>query len=1292
METKDLKKYAPQARADFIEAVSAKAAVYGLLHNEIVPLQQGGDTVIIGDRAFPGVIANKRRELERQINESGYDQFIESIAYTWFNRLVAIRYMEVHGYLDHGYRVLSHPEGKATPEVLEHAERLDLPSLDADKVIDLKLDGSKDDELYRLILIAQCNALARLMPFMFGGTDDATELLLPDNLLHTDSLVRKLVAGLPSDSLQSVEAIGWLYQFYISEKKDDVFAALKKGNKITPENIPAATQLFTPHWIVRYLVENSLGRLWMLNNPGSGLIDQMDYYIKPEEPESDFLKIESPEEIKICDPACGSGHMLTYAFDLLYALYEQQGYQAADIPRLILENNLHGIEIDGRAGALSAFALMMKAREKYRRFLTTSKVVQPNICVLANIHEDEQSLTEYFEFRLENNSDFCHVVEEIGNTWIANGKIRQYQKFLNVESISEALIDQLIVESGLLDVVKEITDASEVKGNLKKYIDGKSEWSNLSKGDRSIHTSRVFWHFVDNGEIENYINLFDLKRSVSRALVETVNQFKESDNFGSLIRPVLTGSSKILESLEHQSARDALLNTNNSLLITNTHHKVLTALQQADYLSPKYHVVVANPPYMGSGSHNPALKEMVGEEYSDTKADLYASFIQRNLDLSVPKSLIGMITIPNWMFLSSFESLRHTVLTTKRLASLIHNGRGVWGSDFGSCSFIVENKHTNAKGTFLRLFTRQGEVKSNDELVEAFFDQIHFPRFHVSGSEFSTIPGMPLAYWLSPELRRTFTKESLANEIITEGQNKTANNERFVRFHWEVSRSEYGRDKKWLLYSKGGDYRKWYGNLEHVVDWSPSATKHYRASSSCRIIAEKFWYKAGITWTDITSTGTGFRYLPQDTTFDMAGPTAFFNDDAVLPQYLCLLNSTYVGRLLPVLNPTLHAQLRDVKAIPNLTEITQTPETEQFGLEAIAIARQDWDRYEGSIDFSHPALSFRDQSRIEESFRHGKSQWSSEVEKTKHIEEVINERIVSNCSLQGEFETKVSLKSITLFCNPAYRYASEKSDAELEALLLADTIREFISYAVGCMLGRYSLDKPGLILANQGETADNYRQQIPEPTFPPDEDNIIPLLDSDWFEDDITNRFLDFLKVTFGTEHFDENLTFLENTVYPDNLNGKKRKTIRDYFISEYYSHHLKLYKKRPIYWLFSSGKQKAFQCVIYMHRYNPGTMSRIRTNYVVKLLGLFNSRIDQLECDIPAATSTSHRKQLEKERDKLVKKRTELQEFDEKLRHYADMRIEIDLDDGVKVNYGKFGDLLADVKAVTGKTSLKIS
>lgn len=1183
METKHLRQYAPQARRDFIEAVGNRAAFYGLLPERILPAHEKGDVVLIDDRPFPIGIAPKRKKLVNDIADVGYEQFIESIAYTWFNRLVAIRFMELHGYLSHGYRVLSHPNDGLSPEALEYAERLELPHLERNLVVDLKLDGTRDEELYRLILVAQCEALYRAMPFMFGTTNDATELLLPDNLLHSDSVIQKLVRALTPEDFSEVEAVGWLYQFYISEKKDDVFAALKKGKKITPENIPAATQLFTPHWIVRYLVENSLGRLWMLNHPDSRLAEQMDYYIKPEEPETDFLRISSPEEIKICDPACGSGHMLTYAFDLLYAIYEEQGYQATDIPRLILTHNLYGIEIDQRAGALAAFALTMKAREKYRRFLTGGKVVQPNICVLENVKIDPEDLSAY--------------MDKVGRDLFSGG------------------------------------------------------------------------------------------------LQGVVNQWEEADNFGSLIRPLVTDVSEVLELLrERQMDED--------LFLAGVHQKVLKALRQADYLSPKYHVVVANPPYMGGGGQDTKLKAFLKSNYRDAKSDLFSAFVVRNVELTVESGQLGFMTPFVWMFIPSFEPFRQWLIEASLITSLIQlEYSGFDGATVPICTFTIQNSAPlNRRGTYVKLSDFKGSQLQGPKALEAISSDACTWRYVANQKQFLTIPTAPIAYWASAQVFSLFESGQCLGDVSKPrtGLN-TTNNARFTRLWHEITFDNFNTSaktlddsavasEKWYPFQKGGEYRKWYGNHEYVVNWRNNGYDIREATKDCsggRVLSSEFYFNEGVCWSTITSSNFSARYFPSGFIFSNAAG-GIFSDKLNVIEIASLTNSKIPNYLFNLMNPTLNYSSGLIARCP----VVDFEANETLTKEAVNIAKTDWDEFELSWEFASPALLAPDHrvSALQHSYSSLRAHWNTRTARMQAIEERNNRQLIDAYGLRNELEPIAKLDQITLSCNPYHRYDEDKSDSELEALLLADTMREFISYAVGCMLGRYSLDKPGLILANQGETADDYRKQIPEPTFAPDEDNVIPLLDGDWFTDDISERFKEFLKVTFGTEHYEENLTFLENSLFPANLEGKKRKTIRDYFLKEFYNHHIKLYKKRPIYWMFSSGKQGGFRALIYMHRYNPSTLSRMRTAYVVPLQGKYNSRIDQLEGDIPAATSTSHRRKLEKERDSLIKRRVELQEFDEKLRHYADRRIEIDLDDGVKVNYGKFGDLLDQVKAIHGK------
>jgi type I restriction-modification system DNA methylase subunit len=670
MDLSKLKAYAPQARRDFIHAMTERAALFGLTKASVEPMTESADVVVIGGREYSRKVGQQRRKLDSRIKRDGFDQTMEAMAYTWFNRFVAIRYMELHGYLEHGFRVLSHPDGKDVPEILDKVRELSMPGLDEAKVKELRLVGSKDRELYRLLLLTQCNALSAAMPFLFEKIDDETELLLPDNLLSTDSLIRKLVAKIEEKEWKEIEIIGWLYQFYISEKKDDVFAGLKKNQKITAENIPAATQLFTPHWIVRYLVENSLGRLWLLNKPKSRLAEKMPYYIAPEEPETDFLRVSKPEEIRICDPACGSAHMLIYTFDLLYEIYLEQGYPAHVISQLILTNNLFGIEIDERAGALAAFALFMKAVGRDRKLLR--KPVQPNICVLKNVS------------------------------------------------------------------------------------------------------------FTD-GELDDYMN--EVGRDLFSAdLRATLAQFSEAKNFGSLIVPKLKEDGEIARVIASKDFES-------NLFLREVHERVKVVLGMAETLAPKYHVVVANPPYMGSKGMNGRLSDYTKASYRDARADLMTCFMQRSSKLVLANGYWGMINLPSWMFLSSFESFRRHLLSTQTIMSLLHLGRGIFGSDFGSVAFCIKTEApgNNALGLYRRLFDRHVDVRVPSAIEERFKDKLD-GYFLFNQARFENIPGCPITYWLSEALLKGFENKSPITSIgkVLVGL-QTGDNDRFTRYWHEVS-------------------------------------------------------------------------------------------------------------------------------------------------------------------------------------------------------------------------------------------------------------------------------------------------------------------------------------------------------------------------------------------------------------------------------------------------------------------------------------------------------------------------
>ncbi|MBL0321412.1 MAG: BREX-1 system adenine-specific DNA-methyltransferase PglX [Ignavibacteria bacterium] len=1165
-----LKSYAPQARVDFIQAMKDRAAFYGITADHVSPVKEQGDVVVIVGQSYPISVGRKRQKLVKRIAENGYEQTMEALAYTWFNRLVAIRYMELKGYFDHGYRVLSYPGKKDTPELLQEAENVSLPGLKAETIIDLKIDGSREEELYRMLLVAQCNALNEAMPFLYTRVDDEAELLLPNNLLHTDSLVRKLVANVDAEDCESVEVLGWLYQFYISEKKDQVMA---RKSAVPTEDIPAVTQLFTPHWIVRYLVENSLGRLWLLNRPGSRLREHMPYYIEGEA-ETDFLKITKPEEIRVCDPAVGSGHMLTYAFDLLTLIYEEEGYAPTEIPGLILRHNLYGLEICPRAAQLAELALVFKARENNRRFFEPEHLVRP------------------------------HIIE-------------------------------------LRDV-----------------------------------------RFAEN-ELRDYIHALGLGDLFNQPMLRLLHQFEEAKNFGSLIQPGLDERA-IADVRRAIEAKDL----GGQLFLRETHLKVLRVLEQAEALTQRYHVVVANPPYMGVGGMNTELRAFSANDFPEAKADLMTCFMSRCATLAVRSGWIGMINLPSWLFLSSFEKLRIKLVSQQTIESLLHLGRGIFGSDFGTVAFVLLNRSPKrCAGVYRRLFDRPGDVET-PETKERLFLDANVGRFETHQDTFQDLPGFPIAYWITQQVRDAFKNgQPLSDVAPAKIGMRTGDNNRFLRRWTEVSFGRTGfafenaaeaakSSRKWFPYNKGGEYRRWFGNCEIVVNWENDGDEikeNTRAvypqlgdNLGWKISNEGYYFKQAITWSFVSISYFGVRYSDRGFLFDVGGSCAFPKTDDLLlvTGFLC---SRVAHDFMQMLNPTLNFQVSNVASLPWLSDKVELRriEIEEVVQQTVQIARADWDNFETSWDFRdqpllRPGLKG---ATLEASWRNWEAQSTAAIRRMQELETENNRLFIAAYGLDGELQPEVPEEQITL------ARADQRKD-----------VAAFLSYAVGCMMGRYSLDHPGLILANAGDSLREFLEKVGKPlaelTFAPDEDGIIPVLAGEWFDDDIVARTCEFLRASFGEATLNENLAFIESSLGKD---------LRKYFLADFFKDHLQMYKKRPIYWMVSSGKQRAFQCLIYMHRYNSGTLARMRTEYVIPMQGRIAARIDQLEGDKAKATSTSHRSKLQKEQDELKKQQHELLSFDEKLKHVVDQKITIDLDDGVKVNYGKFGDLLAESKAITG-------
>ena len=1191
MNRNTLETYAQKARRDFIAAVTGRAAFYGLTSKNIEPVVEAGDVTMIGAQAFPHHVAEPHKRLEERIQQDGFEQVMEATAYTWFNRFAAIRYMELHGYLDHGYRVLSHPEGRPYPEILEHAADVDLPGLDREKAVELKLDGSKDEELYRLLLKAQCNALHQAMPFLFERIGDETELLLPANLLHTDSLIHRMVESIDEGAWGQIEIIGWLYQFYISEKKDQVI-----GNVVASEDIPAATQLFTPNWIVKYLVQNSLGAQWLATYPDSQLSEKMDYYIKPAE-QTDEVKAQlaaitpgtlNPKALTLIDPASGSGHILVEAYDLFKAIYLERGYRQRDVAQLILEKNLSGLDIDGRAAQLAGFALMMKGRADDRRLF--EKGVTLNVMALLD------------------------------------------SKGFDAERLAQSV---KLVDYGLVD-----SDLEELK--------------------------RLFEH---------------------------------ASTFGSLIQ-VPKGLPAKLPALKQLSET-----TSQDLFVSDALTHLAALVRQAEMLAAQYDAVVANPPYMGSGAMNALIKKFAKDHFPDAKSDLFACFIKRGFTLANDAGHNAMVTMQSWMFLSSFEKMREWMLREKTIKTMAHLGARAFGSISGevvqTTACVLQNRSPQGyKPVFFRLLDG-GEVEKSTALAngEKRFDT-------TAQDEFKKIPGSPVAYWVSSAFRRPFSEfdclEDLA--LFRQGMSTTAA-DRFEREWAEIDCRLFNTERTepllendppayWYPFNKGGAKRRWYGNLATVVRYEKNGqdlldlvTSKYPNISDPEFVIKnrRYFFRAAVTYASLGSGAFYSRLVPTGCAYSVAGPAIFSEDwdAASLVSFLCSSTTTL---FLSAINPTLGFQIADVGKLPvsmqMLSAVSQAAES--IAHSAVSISKTDWDAYERPWDFqSLPILtaSTDPAPTLESSYTAWITQNRKTIAEMQRLEEENNRLFIDAYGLQGELTPDVPIEQITLTANPAYRYGGKLTEEDQWTRFRQDTMAELVSYAIGCMMGRYSLGAPGLIYAHsEGAGFDPSRYT----TFPADPDGIVPLTDSDWFEDDAAHRLIEFISVAWDATHLEDNLASLTS-----NLSTKKnepsRETLRRYLCDRFFKDHLQSYKKRPIYWLFSSGKQKAFQCLVYLHRYNEGTLARMRTEYVIPLQGMMASRVRQLDEDIAAVASTAHRKRLEKERAALVKQQAELREFDEKLRHYADQRIGLDLDDGVKVNYGKFGDLLAEVKAVTG-------
>ena len=1205
MDKNVLKKYAIWARRELIVRVGQRATFYGVTEEDYGDVSAES----INGRILSDIEKRQRKALIAQIRKKGYEEVIEEVAYTWFNRFLALRFMEVNGYLPDRVKIFTDSDNRFQPQILNEAIDLEIVGLDMEKVYAYK-DANQTEELYKYLLVVQCNALNAVLPGMFQKIEDYTELLLPDKLLLEGSVIERMIALIPEEDWKdAVQIIGWMYQYYNSEKKNEVFAALKKNVKITKENIPAATQLFTPDWIVRYMVENSLGRLWLEGHPNEELKADWIYYLEEaqQEPEveAELAKIRAeyaqltPEDIRCIDPCQGSGHILVYMFDVLMQIYESYGYTTQEAVASIVKNNIYGLDIDERAAQLSYFAVMMKACQYDKRFLKRKdeygkpKVPQPKVYAIQESNDVDSHVLEYF----------------------CNG---------NVE-----------LKEAMENIMKEMHDAKEY-GSI-------------------ITVTEQNWDMI-------YARFEEIKEDIS---------------------------------IHKEGALE-----------------LLPLVQVAQALAQKYDVVVTNPPYMSAANMTHTLAVFVQKKYLKFKNDLFSVFIKSCNAMTSKNGLQSMITQHVWMFIPTFEDLRAWLINCD-LINMAHLGarafEEIGGEVVQTTAFVIRNTNIyNFKGKYIKLT----EYGSQLEKSNAFLARYTKDMFLVEKAVFRMIPSYPFTYWMTKNVMEDFKNVKIGEELFPKTGVTTGNNDVFLRFWHEVSFSKF--HVKWFPLNKGGSYRKWYGNNDYVIDWENSGYR-IKKSIGSTIRNEQFYFREGITWSKICSGNLSGRYSPKEHMFDAVGLTCFTNNEAEMYYLLAFMCSVVATLFVKMLNPTLSYTVGTISSLPWIFDTYKSEQVTTFAKENLAIAKTDWDSFETSWDFQqHPLIrcvSFsrkemetdskkhmQDMNYIEDAFTRWNNECYLRFTQLKSNEEELNRIFIDIYGLQDELTPEVEDKDVTV----------RKADLQRD-------IKSLISYVVGCMFGRYSIYKQGLIYA--GENFDEVYGDFPIETVSIDpnivhgtafykygapvdtykkvylkdiehmEDaemfwgvtgsNIIPITDDEYFADDIVGQFVDFIHIVYGEKALEENLKFIADAL---GGKGQPREVIRNYFLNDFYKDHCKIYQKRPIYWLFDSGKKNGFKCLIYMHRYEPDTIARIRTDYVHEQQSRYRTAIADLEHRIVNA-GTGERVKLNKSLKKIQEQADELHTYEEKIHHLADQMIAIDLDDGVKHNYEIFKDVLAKIK-----------
>ena len=1163
MDKNAIKKYAVWARNELIARVTQKAEQYEITEKKTTPK----DADSINGRLLTDVEKNQRKALIEKIQADGFEQVMEEVAYTWFNRFTALRFMEVNNYLPSHTRVFTNEAGEFKPQILADAIQLDLEGLNMDKVFELK-DANKTEELYKYLLITQCNALSAVLPRMFQKIEHYTELLLPDYLLREGSVIEQMITLIPEeDWTDQVQIIGWLYQFYNSEPKDAVFAALKKNVKITKENIPAATQLFTPDWIVRYMVENSLGRLWLEGHSNNDLKAEWNYYLDETEQEESVQKqldelrkgysTIKPEDIRCIDPSMGSGHILCYMFDVLIKIYEDYGYTAREAAENIVAKNLWGLDIDERAAQLSYFAVMMKARQYDRRFFN----------------------------KKDENGELCipqpHVYAIEESNGITSAPMHDMGVGLSQEEYGKAVKEAM-------RLVDEMHDAKEY-GSI-------------------IHITPCDWSLLRRFAIPRWISEGQMRMDI-HGEIEASERLQMLINIG-------------------------------------------------ETLSQRYDVASTNPPYMGSGNMGSKLLDYIKKNYPDSKTDLYSVFIERCMQFCKKNGYFAMITQHSWMFLSRFEKMRANLQRVETV-NMAHLGprafEEIGGEVVPSVTFGKRNSFNKGyKGTYCRLLSGN----SQDAKEKMFLSGEN--RYVACQDNFDSIYGVPVAYWISDSMMKAFSGKALADFGKTRQGFATGDNDRFLRQWTEIdfsnllrgcSSSEefWARGGKYAPCNKGGESRKWYGN-NYIVCKYDKLSYDALLSMGNHLPSREYYFRSGLTWSTLSSGFLSMRYSEPGYLFETKGSMYFADDENDNLYLLGLMNSKVAMQALQVLCPTIDFHEGPVSHVPVI--MSGKEEIEPIVKSNIEISKKDWDSYEISWDFQkHPFIGAES---IESGFRRWEEECNRRFDVMKSNDEKINSIFIDKYQLQDELSPDVDEKTITI------------SRAELKR-----DVKSFISYAVGCMFGRYSLDEDGIVYAGGKWDSSRYRKYLP------DNDGIIPICSDEYFEDDIVGRFVKFVKCAFGEDSLEENLAFVANAI---GGKGTSREVLRNYFINGFYSDHLKVYQKKPIYWLFSSGNKNGFKCLVYMHRYRPDTIARIRTDYVHEQQSRYRTAISDLENRVNGAT-TADRVRLNKDLQRLQDQAEEIRLYEEKIHHLADQMIEMNIDDGVKKNYDRFKDVLEKLK-----------